>query len=145
MGDPLTHIYVSMQPDADGYPPVSVEELDATALGGGRFRIEGIPIFARGLAVGDVVRVAKVDGDDRYWVYEMVESADHWTVRLLPAKHEEPDQVAAEMARLGVASHPTPYRLVVVDLPPSDNRDHVYRSIEEGLAGGRWQVQIGNP
>lgn len=140
----MTHVYVSMKRDSDGYPPVDVEELDATALGGGRFRIDAIPVFAHGLAVGDVVRVAKAQGDDRYWVYELVESAGHWTVRLLPRNGEDPVAIVSEVARLGVTSHGTSYGLVVVDLPPSADRQRAFEALVAGYEAGRWQVQVGS-
>lgn len=69
-------MYISLPRDEDGYPPYEVEELRAEPLGGGRHRILGIPVFAYGLAVGDVVRVARVLGDRRLWVTEVAEPAE---------------------------------------------------------------------
>jgi hypothetical protein len=49
----MSHVYVELQRDKDGYPPYEVEEIDAAPLGSGRFRIDGIPVFVYGLSKGD--------------------------------------------------------------------------------------------
>lgn len=71
----MGHGHVTLQRDEDGYPPYEVEEIDASPVGGGRYRIEGIPVFVHGLARGDIAKVARTVGDERTWVTEVLEPA----------------------------------------------------------------------
>lgn len=44
-----------LEQNEDGYPPVALETLNASDLGGGLFKIENAPFFAESIAYGDVV------------------------------------------------------------------------------------------
>ncbi|MFC8519584.1 DUF4265 domain-containing protein [Streptomyces sp. NPDC057257] len=139
----MTHVYVSLERDEDGYPPFDEEEIDATEMGGGRFRIEGVPVFVYGLAVGDVVKVARVHGDDRLWVTEVVEQAGHWTSRVVPKDPAALDDVASLFQELGCRAHATPFGLVAVDVPASAPAGPVLALLDQGAAAGRWHFDLG--
>jgi hypothetical protein len=47
----------------DGYPPISVETLNARPIEGDRFEILNTPFFAKDVAYGDVVTAAAHQGD----------------------------------------------------------------------------------
>jgi len=76
------HLLVQLERDEDGYPPYSTEEVDARALGDDLYEVQGIPVFARSLAPGDVVRVAEFENN--LWIHEVVSESAHTTVRVLP-------------------------------------------------------------
>jgi hypothetical protein len=140
----MSHVYVELQRDKDGYPPYEQEEIDAAPLGSGRFRIDGIPVFAYGLAKGDVVQGVRVAGeDDRVWVSEVLEPGGHWTARVLPADAAALDQTADRFSRIGCDAHSTPFGLVAVDVPPKTPADAVMKVLEEGRSSGEWDFDLG--
>lgn len=49
----------------DGFPPISVESLNAEEISEGRYRIENTPFFTLDVAFGDIV-LCQVDEDGRY-------------------------------------------------------------------------------
>jgi hypothetical protein len=136
-------VYISLPRDEDGYPPYEVEELHAEPLGGSRHRILGIPVFAYGLAVGDVVRVARVLGDRRLWVTEVAEPGDHWTARVLPRDTAQLEPVAAQFRALGCAAWATPFRLVAVDVPPQVGAELALKTLQAGFGARRWDFDLG--
>jgi predicted RNA-binding protein with TRAM domain len=140
----MSHVYVELQRDEDGYPPYEVEQIDAAALGSGRFRIDGIPVFVYGLAKGDVVQGVRVAGeDDRVWVSEVLETSGHWTARVLPADAAMLDKTADRFTRIGCQAHSTPFGLVAVDVPPKTSADAVLKVLEEGRRSGEWTFDLG--
>lgn len=48
--------------DEDGYPPESVETLWALDIGGGRYKIDNIPFYAKLISDGDIVSASTDDG-----------------------------------------------------------------------------------
>jgi hypothetical protein len=65
-------LHIRLRQDEAGYPPFSAEEVEASEVGDHRFRLESVPSFAFGLALGDVVRVGHYGAD--LWVEELVET-----------------------------------------------------------------------
>ena len=51
-----------LEPDEDGWPPVTAETLWAVELGGGLFRLDNIPFYARGVSDGDTVSAIRKMG-----------------------------------------------------------------------------------
>jgi hypothetical protein len=135
----MSHVYVELQRDKDGYPPYEQEEIDAAPLGSGRFRIDGIPVFAYGLAKGDVVQGVRVAGEDD----RVLEPGGHWTARVLPADAAALDQTADRFSRIGCDAHSTPFGLVAVDVPPKTPADAVMKVLEEGRSSGEWDFDLG--
>lgn len=139
----MTHVYVALQRDSDGYPPYDTEEIDAVHIGGDRYRLVAVPVFAYGLAVGDVVRVVRVVGDARLWVAEVLEESGHWTARIVPAKSTESDSVVRSFQEAGCLAHPTPFGLIAVDVPATVSQETVMHSLERGRDEGLWDFDLG--
>jgi hypothetical protein len=139
----VTHVYVALEREEDGYPPFDAEEIDASSLGGGRYRIDGIPVFVSGLAKGDIVKVVATRDDDRRWVTEVLEPSGHLTARVLPWNADELGDVAARFRNLDCPSHATPYGVVAVDVPPSTPTERVMEALEKGRATGEWDFDMG--
>jgi hypothetical protein len=137
------HVYVSLEQDDDGYPPYEAEEIDATSLGSGRFRVDGIPVFTYGLSKGDVVQVARVVGDDRLWVSQLAEPGGHWTARVLPADAQALETTAQEFQDLGCTAHATPFGLVAVDVTPEVTVSTVMATLQDGKSRGVWDFDLG--
>lgn len=137
------HVYVAIEQDSDGYPPYSVEELDATPQNGDRYRIESIPVFVYGMSKYDVVQVVRVKDDSRLWVERTAEPSGHWTVRVLPVAPDGLEEVAAQFVKLGCHSHATPFGLVAVDVPPGVPVSAIMERLEEGRSARKWDFDIG--
>ncbi|MFI6919799.1 DUF4265 domain-containing protein [Nonomuraea spiralis] len=61
ISDDHVKVHFRMDIDEDGWPPASVEGLWAIDLGDGTARLDNTPWFVRGVASGDVIRVARDD------------------------------------------------------------------------------------
>jgi hypothetical protein len=135
---------VSLVKDEDGYPPYEAEELDASPATGAsdRYRVESVPVFAYGLARGDVVKVVRVVGDARLWVAEVVEHSRHWTTRLLCREASE-EEAVAEFTGLGCHAYSTPFGLVALDVPPGVSVSATMQELENGRISGRWDFDLG--
>jgi predicted RNA-binding protein with TRAM domain len=140
----MSHVYVELTRDEDGYPPFEIEEIDAAPLGSGRFRIDGIPVFVYGLAKGDVVKGVRVTGEDeRIWVSEVLEPGGHWVARVLPADKSALDRTADRFTDIGCHANSTPFGLVAVDVPPKTSADAVMKVLEDGRSAGEWDFDLG--
>lgn len=138
----MVHVYVAVEQDDEGYPPVEAEELDATKVGPTRYRIDGVPVFVRGLARGDIVLVE--DGpDDQLWVTEVAESSGSWTVRVLPWDRDALEAVAREFEGLGCHGVVSSYGLVALDVPATVEVKALMAALEAGRAQKRWDFEIG--
>lgn len=139
----MEHIYVDLKQDADGYPPYKAEELDAERVGPGRYRVEGIPAFVKGLARHDVVEVF-AEQDGKLWIGGAVlAESGHWTVRVIPWDVETLEAVAAEFVAAGCHAHATPFGLVAVDVPPELAVPPLMAALTAGRDAGRWDFDIG--
>ena len=127
----------------NGYPPFDTEEIDASSLGGGRYRIDGIPVFVFGLAKGDIVKVVATRDDDRRWVSEVLEPSGHLTARVIPWDADALRDVAARFSSLGCFAHATPYSVVAVDVPPAVPTERVMEALKKGRATGEWDFDMG--
>lgn len=139
----MTHVYVALERDSDRYPPYETEEIDAVKVSGDRYRLGAVPVFAYGLALGDVVRVVRVVGDSRLWVAEVVEESGHWTARIVPAKWTDPDWVARSFVEAGCLAHPTGFGLIAVDVPGDVDHSTVMEALERGRDEAKWDFDLG--
>jgi hypothetical protein len=139
----VTHVYVALERDEDGYPPFDTEEIDASSLGGGRYRINGIPVFVFGLAKGDIVKVVATRDDERRWVTEVLEPSGHLTARVIPWDAGTLEDVAVRLSGLGCLAHATPYGIVAVDVPPEAPTERVMEALNGGRAAGEWDFDMG--
>lgn len=57
---------VKLVQDAEGYPPIGVERVWIEELSVGTGRVDSIPFFSRGIALGDVVEFVVEDGERWY-------------------------------------------------------------------------------
>lgn len=76
-------VYVRLERDEDGYPPVDLERLWAERLTRDRYRLNNIPFYARGLAAGDVVLAAIEDGGTRLFISDVAVWSGNGTIRIV--------------------------------------------------------------
>lgn len=137
------HVYVSLERDEDGYPPVDAEELDAIEVGIEQFELVSAPAFAYGIAPGDVLRaVERPDGC--LWAVEVVRSSENWLARVIPSAGRPAAPAAAEFASLGCETRETGFGLVTVVVPPAVPAVRILCRLYEGQDGsGEWHFDVG--
>lgn len=121
----MVHIFVALEKDERGYPPFHTEEIDACIVSPDVVRIEGIPVFVRGMARGDLVKVKRVagqSGEVQLWATGTEFASAHWTTRVLPV-------VTAS--------------LVAVDVSPTASTNDVVALLEHGSRVGKWDFDLG--
>lgn len=143
MVDRHVHVYVAVERDEDGYPPVDAEELDAVAVGVDQFELLSAPAFAYGIAPGDILRAAEGQ-DGSLWATEVVRSSAAWLARVIPREGRPTAPVAEEFARLGCATRSTRFALVTVVVPPSVPAAKILRRLYEGQDDSQeWYFDLG--
>jgi len=134
------HLLVQLEPDEDGYPRYSTEEVDARALGDDLYEIQGIPVFARSLARGDIVRVAEREGS--LWVHEVAKESTHATIRVLPWDTSIQAEIVGEFNEIGCLAYWTRYGMVAIDVPEEEIKNAITR-LDNGQEAGRWDYDVG--
>ena len=76
-------IHFRLEPDQDGFPPISVEMLNATPLGDGLFRIENAPFFVREISFNDVVRASSTKQQGQYRYEEVVQPSEFTSLSII--------------------------------------------------------------
>ncbi len=137
------HAYVALEQDEDGYPPFDSERLDVELRHDGACTVLAVPVFTSGIAVEDIVSVVQVEGDDRWWVTGVLLASGRGTARVAPLGATTPDDVVAELARLGCPANATEHGLVAADLPADVDLAALTELLEAGSAGGRWHFDLG--
>ncbi len=133
--------------DGDGWPPVGVETVWAVRRDDGCVELDNIPLFARGFAAGDVVRVES-DEDGLFWVKDAVTCSDNCTIRLVPlgeGDSKEKRRIVLEtFARLGVEGEGlNRFNLVALNVPASVDVRAVKQLVVQGAEDGRWHCEEG--
>lgn len=93
-------VFFSLEPGEDGYPPATAESLWAEPLAPNMARIDNIPFFAVGVALGDVVQVRR-DEEGLAWFVRVVKSGGRGTVRLLVFREDDVPQIRQAVADRG--------------------------------------------
>jgi hypothetical protein len=72
-----------LEVDATGFPPVSVELLNAKPMTSELFRIENAPFFASEVSFGDLVRARSTDVEGQLLFSEVVTASDYTSVSII--------------------------------------------------------------
>lgn len=73
----------SLEVNEDGYPPISIELLNAARVSGDTFRIENSPFFAENVAFHDVVRARATDVPGQFQFSEVVEESPFASISII--------------------------------------------------------------
>lgn len=79
--------------EKDGWPPISTEILQALPLGDGKVRIDNTPFFVTSIALGDVVKVFRVDGENYSRCEELVEEGGNYALSVILRDHASKDLI----------------------------------------------------
>lgn len=117
-------IVFRLQPDADGYPPVTREGLWAIPLPNGNFVIDNIPFYAGGISAEDEVEAEIVDGE--LFFKNLLKPSGISTFRLILTDPAVNAQVRAHLESIGCKSEYNQHMgLIAVEIP-SDTPIHPF-------------------
>lgn len=134
----LVKVFVKLEKDEEGYPPVDWEELWAASLGDCRYRIDNIPFYAVGISSGDSVIAAS--RDNKLVVTEVVGTEGHSTVRVVVHDKSMTEHIRGELKIAGCATELSNVPgFFSVDVPPQVD----YPAIARLLRGYEEQERIG--
>jgi hypothetical protein len=145
--DPSVHVKVLFQIDRDDGTR-EVESVWAVRQAEG-FRIDNIPFYAKGFALGDVVS-AEADSDGLIRCTGLVTASAHSTIRLWFGNAQDVQRIREELSAMRCQSELDLPRLVAVDVPPEvpysrirmyldDKEREGTLEYEEGCLGQRQQ------
>jgi hypothetical protein len=136
----LTRIDFLLEPDADGYPPASVETIWAVDLGDGTYRLDNTPFFAKGVSAEDVVEAPITDGRPTFSI--VLRRGGHSTVRVVVFDPTKVADTRAMLAGLGASSELSHIpQLISVDIPPEARLEEILRVLAAGESGDRWTYE----
>ena len=140
--DGFAKIVFPLSPDEEGYPPFCDETMWAEPLASGLHRVDNIPFFVRGLAYGDEVETALVDGAPTF--VRVVRWRGHRTVRLLVRSRATTQAIRDELRALGCRSElHSDGILVAVDVPPAVPADTIRAFLDAGVSADRFEYEEG--
>jgi hypothetical protein len=139
-----THVKIGfhLDQDEDGYPPITRENLWAVDLGNGRYRIDNIPFYVRGISDGDVI-AAKMEEDGRLVFSKLVEASSNSTFRLIVSDESETPKVRKMFRELDCPSELVSHGLISIHIPGSIVMKPIATLIEQGEENGQWSFEEG--
>ena len=128
--------------DEDGYPPDRWETMWAKETNSGLYSVDNIPLFARGVSPGDVIRVRKEDGT---LIFDGVVNPSPSSVfRIFVSNRADVQAARDEFRKMGCESelsHIT--RLFAVEVPGTVDFGQVAELLAKGTETGRWEYEEG--
>lgn len=82
MSEEIVKIAFSLEVE-DGFPPVSLETLNASVLAGGKFKLLNSPFFVQGVAYGDIVSAKQTEKNGRYDFIELSENSGFKSISII--------------------------------------------------------------
>lgn len=76
-------IIFELERDEDGFPPISVEMLNATSLGDGRFRLQNAPFFAENISYNDIVKATPTGVSGQFRFEEVIEPSEFASISII--------------------------------------------------------------
>jgi hypothetical protein len=140
-------VVVALEKEEEDYPPAAYENLWATPMGEGLFRICNIPFFARSIALGDVVSAVPEQG--LLCFREVVQPSGHSTLRLMVYDEAQVPAILEHFHQLGCDSERSHIPgLIALDVPPAVSMAALKQELESGFTQERWDYEeacLGQP
>jgi len=112
----FSRIMFPLEKDPDGYPPDNWESLWGEEIEPGKFRIDNIPFFVRGVSPGDLVAVEERGGDVQF--REILTRSDISVVRVFVTDDREVFRLRELLKVMGCKSELSHLsRLFSVEIP----------------------------
>jgi hypothetical protein len=136
-------VFVTLTQDEGGFPPWDEEEIWATPLGDGLFRLDAPPTFVWGVSCDDVVSV--VARGDRWYIDVCEKSGGHSTMRVILFDDAAHDRIIETARRHGSEAHHTRIQsLFAIDVPPEAPYEELRLALLDGFDEGVWDYDEGN-
>jgi hypothetical protein len=128
----IVKVAYRLDPNEDGYPPISVELLNAMRVSPGVFRIENAPFFSPNVSYRDIVSACASVAEGQFDFVELLQASDFTSISiiLLDPKMDEflmdllrGLHCVLEYGEFGV------YRVLAVAVPPATD----YRALRAQL------------
>jgi hypothetical protein len=119
MVDDHVKVLFRLERDEDGFPPADVEGLWAQPAGSDTYRIDNVPFFVRGIAVGDIVRATR-SPEGELWFQSVAHEGGHGTIRIIVRDDSQEEAIKATFRSFGCSleqSHIPGY--FSADVPPA--------------------------
>lgn len=126
--------YVKVLFDVEGYESVEIESMWAIVTDGG-YRLDNIPFYAKGYALGDVISADRDEGG-LLRCTGLVQASGHSTIRILCRDAERAPAVRDELSAMGCSSEADAPGLVAVDVPPDVPYDRIRSYLEQAIQTG---------
>jgi hypothetical protein len=130
-------VVVALEQDEDDYPPAAYENLWASPVEAGLYKIDNIPFFAMGIALEDVVSAEPEQGVLLF--REVVRPSGHSTIRIFTEDTEQVPAIRAFFAELGCLSEQSHIPgLIALDVPPPVPLELLRQFIADGAEEDAW-------
>lgn len=67
----------------DGFPPISVETLNATLVRGNTLKLDNTPFFATSVAIGDILNCKKNENSGKYQFINVIEESGKKAISII--------------------------------------------------------------
>lgn len=126
----------------DGYPPVRSEGLWAVPQGdGGRFLLDNIPFYAKGVSSGDVIRAASNERGELIF-QEVLEASGNSTFRVYIFDESQVQSVRDDLRSIGCPSELSEVsNLIAVEVPADRPIEPFLDYIVEAEETGKLEYQ----
>ncbi len=132
-----------LEPDADGYPPISVEGLWVRPLISGTVILDSIPFYARGIAPEDELAVA-VNSDGEVWFHALVRSGGASVFRIHADSDADVAKIREELLDLGLPHEvDIKVRVIAVGIPVGSDIRPVLDYLVVGQESERFDFEEG--
>ena len=119
MGSSLIELNFQLSVE-DGWPPVAVESLSCMLTPAG-YLVESIPLFVKGISVGDVIDAAP-DAERRVWEWSQITGSNRSTISLVRLSEAGNDAILAVLDELEAFNCTSAFArglgCYAVDVPP---------------------------
>ncbi len=133
-------LIVALEQDEDGYPPAGAESLWTVEVEPGLFKVDNVPFFALGIAVGDIV--SATHDAEGYHFKEVVRPSGHSTFRVVVFDASEVPALRTLLTKMGCSTELSHLpRLIAVDVPPSVSLDELRQFLDSGRVQERWDYE----
>jgi Domain of unknown function (DUF4265) len=110
-------MFCRLEPDEDGYPPVSIESLWVRPLILPTVILDNIPFYVKGIAPGDELAVF-IDTAGDIWFQSLIKSAGRSVFRIHAENEQQIAKIREKLLELGAPSEvDAKTRLIAVEVP----------------------------
>jgi Domain of unknown function (DUF4265) len=140
MGDKPVKVYVHLEVDDSGYPPVSSEFLWCIPTTQGSYIVDNIPFYAREISMGDEVTADVFEGLLAF--RSVLKPSANSTIRVFVKQKEAQERIISRLHKFGCnteAMEGTP--LIAVSLPPDCHLQEALAFMDEEAGLGTVAIE----